>query len=450
MTHLADTVFTTPEMAAVFSDAASVQRMLDVEAALARAQARADVIPQAAAGAITACCRAELFDIDAVYREAAGAGTPVLPLVRRLTELVGEDARGFVHWGATSQDVIDTAVVLQMRDGLDILTGRLADVAAQCAALAERHRRTPMAGRTLLQHAVPITFGLKAARWLAMAARLVQRLRGLRDRALVVQLGGAAGTLAALGDSGVRVMELLAEELGLGIPEVPWHAERDRIMDVATVLGTVAAAMAKVATDITLLSQTEVGEALPAVVGRSSAMPHKRNPVDAINAVACARLATGVVPAILSAAVQEHERAAGGWQAERRALPELFRLTAGAVECVHRALAGLEVDGDRMRANIELSRGLIMAEALTMALAPRLGRNEAHRVVQHVSDRAAQTGTHLREAAAVDPEVQAVLSVGELDRALDVSGYLGSTDALIDRALLAFRAVRPHPREALP
>ncbi|MBI3975167.1 MAG: 3-carboxy-cis,cis-muconate cycloisomerase [Armatimonadetes bacterium] len=442
---LTETMFTTPEMSAVFSAASQVQRMLDFEAALARAQAGAGLIPSEAAEAIAARCRAELFDLAALSHDAAVAGTPAIPLVRMLTGLLDGPARRFVHWGATSQDAMDTGMMLQTRDGLDLLAARLLDIAGVCAALAERHRHTPMAGRTLLQHAVPITFGLKAARWLALTTRLVRRLRDLRARGLAVQLGGAAGTLAALGQDGIRVTELLARELDLAAPALPWHAERDRVAEIAAIVGIVAGAMAKVATDMALLAQTEVGEAstrAPAGAARSSAMPHKRNPAAAITAIAAARLAMGTVPTLLAGLVQEHERAAGGWQAEWDALPRLFRLTAGAVEWVHRAVEGLEVDPARMRANLGLTDGLIMAEALMMALAPHLGRDEAYRVVQRASDRAAQTGTPLQKVAAADEQIRAALPPDRIERAFDVAGYLGSTDRFIDRALDDFRAVQ--------
>jgi len=445
---LSEAMFTAPEMAACFSSATSVQRMLDFEAALARAEASAGVIPKAAAAAIAARCRAELFDLAALYREGAVAGTSAIPLVRMLTALVDEEARGFVHWGATSQDAIDTGLMLQMREGLDLLIGRLLDVARGCAALADRHRRTPMAGRTLLQHAVPIPFGLKAARWLGLTTRVVRRLRQLRERALVVQLGGAAGTLAALGDDGVRVMELLARELGLAAPDLPWPAERDRIAEIAAALGITAGAMAKIATDLALLSQTEVGEAstrAAGAAGRSSAMPHKRNPVDAMAAAAAARLAIGIVPTVLGGLAQEHERAAGGWQAEWDALPRLFRFTSGAVESVYRAVDGLEVDPARMRANLDLTRGLILAEALMMALAPRLGRDQAYRLVQRASDRAAADGTPLSEVAASDEQIRGVLSPQEIARVFDPSAYMGSADRFIERALEEFRGLTPDP-----
>src|SRR5713226_1992408 len=375
MSEPTDALFSTPPMSAAFSPRAHVRGMLRFEAALARAEARAGIIPQEAATVITANCREELFDVAALYREAAVAGTPAIPLVLMLTARVAGDAQKYVHWGATSQDAIDTALMLQMRDGIDLLISGLLEVCSACAALAEQHRRTPMAGRTLLQQALPITFGLKAARWLALATRQVRALREHRGRSLAVQLGGAAGTLASLGDSGLRVVELLAAELNLPVPDMPWHSERDRVAEIAVTLGIVSGAMVKIASDVVLLAQTEVGEASEAAApakGGSSAMPQKHNPVDAINAIASARLAIGEVPVILSAMTQEHERAVGGWQAEWVALPNLFRYTSSAVEHVRGMISGLKVDSARMSANLELTQGLIMAESLTMALAPHV------------------------------------------------------------------------------
>ena len=444
VSDLGEAMFASPELSRLFSARAHLQRMLDVEAALARAEARAGLIPAEAADAIGARCRLDLFDVEAVYRDAVLAASPAVPLARMLTALVGGEAGRFVHWGATSQDVIDTAAVLQMRDGLRVVTARVFDVAAACAALAERHRRTPMVGRTLLQQAVPITFGLKAARWLGLVTRSAERLAGLRARALAVQFGGAAGTLASLGRDGVRVMELLAADLGLAVPELPWHAERDRIAEIAAALGIVAGAMAKIATDVALLAQTEVGEIAPASgeVGRSSAMPHKRNPVDATAALAAARLAIGAVPVLFHAMAQEHERAVGAWQAEWRAVPELFRFTGGAVEGVARALRALAADPDRMAANLALTGGLIMAEALTMALAPHVGRDAAYRLVQGACDRAAGTGADLRTIAAADETIRAALSPDAMAKAFDASEYVGSAEAFIDRALAHFQAVQ--------
>ncbi len=439
-----DLLFSTAGMSAVFSPEAHVREMLAFEAALARAEARAGIIPQEAATVIAANCKEELFDVAALYREAAAAGTPAIPLVRMLTALVEGEAQKFVHLGATSQDAIDTALMRQMRDGLDLLLEGLLGVCAACATLAERHRHTLMAGRTLLQQALPITFGLKAARWLALAVRQVHALREQRERRLAVQLGGAAGTLASLGDAGLRVVELLAEELGLSAPDLPWHSERDRIAGVAGALGVAAGAMAKIASDVAHLAQTEVGEVSEGAApgkGESSTMPQKHNPVDATFASASARLAVGMVPVILSAMVQEHERAVGGWQAEWEAVPVLFRFTASAVERVRGAVGGLQVDPARMRTNLDLTGGLIMAESLAMALAPHVGRPEAQRIVQASCDRAIRSGAELRQVALADAQVHAILSQEEIDRALDPSGYLGSTDAFIERALAAYREV---------
>ena len=445
MPESTDLLYSTPEMTAIFSPQAHVRGMLAFESALASAEARAGVIPKAVAALIAASCKVELFDIPALYREASTAGTPAIPLVRILTERVGDEAAKFVHWGATSQDAIDTALMLQMRDGLRLLEDELLSVCAPCARLAEQHRHTLMVGRTLLQQALPITFGLKAARWLSLTVRQVEALREHRERTLAVQLGGAAGTLASLGKDGPRVVELLAEELELMVPDLPWHTERDRIARIAATIGVVAGAMEKIAGDVVLLAQTEVGEASEGAApgkGGSSAMPHKHNPVDATFAIASARLAIGCVPVILSAMAQEHERAVGGWQEEWVAIPDLFRFTAGAVQRVREALSGLKIDPARMRANLDLSGGLIMAESLAMALAPHVGRPEAQRLVRAACDQAMRSGEDLRQVALADTQVGSLLSPEEIDRALDPGEYLGSTNAFIDRALEAYRGVQ--------
>jgi 3-carboxy-cis,cis-muconate cycloisomerase len=445
MSEPMDVLFSTSEMSAVFSTEAHVRSMLVFEAALARAEARAGIIPQEAAQAIAANCKVELFDVAAIYREALSAGTPAIPLVRMLTARIEGDARKFVHWGATSQDAIDTALMLQMRDGLYDLIADLYKICATCATLAEQHRHTLMIGRTLLQQALPITFGLKAARWLALATRQMQALREYRERKLVVQLGGAVGTLASLGSNGPRVVELLAKELDLAVPDLPWHAERDRMAEVAGTLGVVAGAMAKIAGDVALLAQTEVGEASEAAApgkGGSSAMPQKRNPVDAMSAIASARLAIGAVPVILSAMSQEHERAVGGWQSEWATIPDLFRFTASAVEHARASLTDLQIDSAHMRANLDLTHGLVMAESLTMALAPHTGRSEAYRIVQAACKKAIESGIDLRQAALADEQVRATLSPEAIDKALDPAEYLGSTDVWIDRALEAYRKIQ--------
>lgn len=444
MTTLADTLYVAPDMAAVWSGENLVRGMLSFEAALARAEARAGVIPTDAAATISAMGMGGAFDTEALLREAADAGSPAIPLVRALTAAVGEPAGWYVHWGATSQDAIDTAHVLQMRAGLTLLHASALALCDICAALAETHRGDIMVGRTLLQQATPITFGLKAARWLAMLTRQALRLAELREHIAVVQFGGASGTLAALGDKGPRVAELLAEELGLTAPELPWHAERDRIAEVAGGLGVFAGALAKIAGDIILLAQTEVGEVSEAALGAtggSSTMPQKRNPTDAITAVAAARLALGTAPVLLGAMAQEHERAAGAWQAEWAALPALFLYTSGAALRTRRSLEGLEVHTDRMREQLEHSGGLALAEALMMALAPQLGRPAAQRLVGELAERVSGGGA-LRDVALADERVRAIMSADAVERALDPRLYLGSADIFIDRALADFRAMR--------
>lgn len=438
-------LFSTPEMSATFSPEAHVQNMLTFEAALAHAEAQVNILPPEAAANIAARCKVEFFDVATLYREAVISGTPTIPLVRMLTAQVEDNTQKFVHWGATSQDAIDTAIMLQIRDGLDLLLADLYKMCAACAMLTERHRSTLMAGRTLLQQALPITFGLKAARWLALVVRQIHALRRQREHTLAVQLGGAAGTLASLGENGLQVVELLAAALGLPAPDLPWHTERDRIAEIATSLGVVSGAMAKIANDIVLLAQTEVGEVTEGNTpgkGESSAMPQKHNPVDAINALTSAQLAIGNVPVILSAMTQEHERAVGGWQAEWATVPNLFRFTSGAVKHVCDAIENLQVNSARMGANLDLTGGLIMAEALTMALAQKVGRPEAQRIVKAICKSSVRSGITLLQAALAETDVCSHLSPEEIDHALDPSNYLGSTDIFIERALASYREIQ--------
>ncbi len=428
-------------MSVLFSPEAHVQQMLRFEAALASAEAQAGVIPLEAAQAIATHCKVEFFDLSTLASEAQLAGTPVIPLVRQLTDLVEGEARRYVHWGATSQDAIDTALMLQMRTGLDLLMTGVQAICASCADLATRHRQTVMVGRTLLQQALPITFGLKAARWLALLTRQFSALRTQRQQALAIQFGGAAGTLAALGEYGLTVAQGLAKELDLPPSDLPWHAERDRVAVIATTLGVLAGSLDKIAGDLVLLAQTEIGEVKETSQpgkGGSSAMPQKQNTVDAIRARSSVRLALGQVPIILAAMAQEQERAAGAWQAEWTAIPQLFCHTASAVESLHQALAGLQVDEKRMRANLDLTAGLVMAESLTMALAPHLGRPAAQRLVTSLCERTVASGQHLREVALNVSEVRAHLSASEIASALDPAQYLGSSESLIQRALVLY------------
>ncbi len=444
---LFDGIFTTEAVAAAVSDQAWLQAMLDVEAALAAAQARAGLVPDEAASAIAERCRAGDFDVRAIGRAAAGAGNPVVPLVEELTAAVPAGAAGYVHQGATSQDVLDTAAMLVTHRALGPILDDLAVVARCCAGLAERHRGTVIVGRTLLQHALPTTFGLKAAGWLSGVDESRERLATVREQRLAVQFGGAAGTLASLGDSGIAVAADLAGELGLAEPVLPWHTVRVRLGELAGALGTVAGALGKIARDVTLLAQTDVGEAAePPAPGRgtSSTMPHKRNPVGSIVASACTQRVPGLVATLFGAMSHEHERAAGSWHAEWEPLTELLRIVGGAAGWlgdVTGSAGGLEVDAERMRANLDTTGGLLMAERVTTALASALGRMEAHELVRQACQRAVGEGRPLREVLLADGTVGEHLSTSEVDAALDPAGYLGSAGGFVDRALAAHRAL---------
>jgi 3-carboxy-cis,cis-muconate cycloisomerase len=434
-------VFARGPVATRVDDRAMLQAMLDAEAALARASAAAGVIPAAAAEAIAARCDAGRFDVDALGRASAAAGNPVVPLVRALAEQLPEDAAGRVHQGATSQDVLDTAASLVAWRALGPLLEDLAAAAGACAGLAETHRGTVLAGRTLLQQAVPVTFGLKAAGWLVGLDETRLRLAEVRRRTLAVQLGGAAGTLAGFGDRGLEVLAGFAAELGLAEPTVPWHAVRARPAALAGALGACAGVLGKVARDVALLAQNEVAEVREGGErrGGSSTMPHKRNPVAAVAVAACAARAPGLVATLLAAMPQEHERAAGGWHAEWEPQRELLRLVGSAASWGRDLLEHLEVDAGRMRANLEAAGGLPLAEAAAAALAGPLGRRHAREVVEAASRRAAEDGRALREVLLASPEVAGGLDVADLDRALDPAAQLGAAGALVDRALAAHR-----------
>jgi len=362
-------------------------------------------------------------------------------MVKQLTALVAKQdhaAAGFVHWGATSQDAMDTGLVLQIRSGLAGMAPDLQRLSAALAALTEQHAKTVMIGRTLMQQAVPVTFGLKAAGWLAAVERTHARLANAGRAAQVLQFGGAAGTLAALGDRGLDVAAALAKELDLTLPELPWHGHRDRLVDLAAALGLLTGALGKMARDIALLMQTEVAEAFePAGQGRggSSTMPHKRNPIACAVALAAAARVPNLVATLLAAMPQEQERGLGGWHAEWEALPEIFRLTAGALHHMADTIAGLTLDTGRMRANIEATRGLVMAEAVTMALADRIGKHEAHKLVESACQRGVTERAHLRDVLARDPAVAAQLNAEMLDRLFAPETYLGMAERFVRRVL---------------
>ena len=429
--------FGTPAMRAVFSDGALIARYVAVEVALAQAEARCGVVPPEAAAVIAAAADPAALDLDRLRRETDNVGYPILPLVHQLAEQCG-DAGRWLHWGATTQDIMDTAVVLQLRDGLALIEAGLATVRAVLADLAGRHRDTPMAGRTHLQHALPITFGYKAAVWLSMFDRHAERLVQLRPRVLGGQFGGAAGTLASLGDVGLAVQQALMEELGLGIPVATWHVARDGFAEVVNFLALVAASVAKVALDLTLLSSTEFGEVQePFVPGRgaSSTMPQKRNAISSELMLACGKAVCRNAGLMLDAAVQDLERATGPWHAEWLAIPDSFMLTAASLHQAGFALGGLVVDAGRMARNLGMSRGLIVAEAVMMGLAPHTGRQEAHDLVYAACRVANGSGCSLAEALRQQPAITAHLDDAAIDRLTDPANYLGAAPAMVDQVL---------------
>jgi 3-carboxy-cis,cis-muconate cycloisomerase len=430
-------------MAEATSGRAWLAAMLEVEAALAEAESAAGLVPADAAAAIRAACEPDRFDVEQIGRDAVASANPVAPLVSALRQAVPAEVAAYVHLGATSQDILDTALMLVARNCLDLQLDDLRQLAAGCAHLAERHRDTVMPGRTLLQQAVPITFGLKAAGWLMGVIEATEPLAELRRRRLAVQLGGAAGTLASLGDAGLEVAAGLAHSLGLSEPPLPWHSERTRIAQLGSGLAIASGAAGKIALDIIILSQTEIGEVAEGVPGGSSAMPHKRNPVAAIEADACARAAAAQATVLLGSMRAENERAAGAWQAEWHAVGEAFRLTAGAVSRTRASVDGLVVDVARMRSNLDLGGGLVMSEAASRALAVKLGRATAEEVVHSAAARVAAGAGTLVDVLAADPAVAARFSRGELAAALDPTRNLGQARALVDRALAIYEKGRP-------
>ena len=431
------TLYGSDAMRTIFAETAYFQRMLDVEAALARAQAKLRISPEDAARAITAAARYDNLDPAELAADARNVGYPVVGLVRGLSGATGEHG-GWTHWGATTQDIMDSATVLQVRDGFDVIAADLGRLILALLRQADRHRRTVMAGRTHLQQALPTLFGLKCATWAQPMIRHAARLAELRPRVAQISFGGAAGTLASLGDQGIAVMEGLAAELNLGVPAAPWHVCRDGLAEAVNFLGLLSGSLAKFATDIILLAQTEVAElAEPYVAGRgaSSTMPQKRNPIAAEYIVAGTRGVQALVPMMLAAMAQDHERGTGPWQAEALVIPQAFTLAHGALQHAVTIAEGMVVDRARMRRNLDLTGGLIVAEAVMMGLAPHLGRGEAHHVVKHACDVALAEGIALAEALGRDPAVATRLDAAAIARLTDPAAYLGSAEAFIDRVI---------------
>ncbi len=431
-------IFSSDAMRRVFSDEHRVQCYLDIEAALARVQARLGLIPQRAADEITAKCTLDIIDMAKLKSKTELIGYPVLPVVQQLVAACSDRLGEYCHWGATTQDITDTATIMQTREALALVEQDLAAIADSLADLARRHRDTPMAGRSNLQQAVPITFGYKVATWLAAIQRHQQRLAELRPRVLVGEFGGAAGTLASLGADGLKVQEGLMAELGLGQPDIAWHTARDRVAEVGCFLGLVTGTLGKIATDVKLLMQTEVGEVFEPYAkdrGSSSTMPQKRNPISCNYIHACMAMVRQLVAALLDAMVEDHERSTGPWEIEWIAVPEIFLLTSGALQQARTLLAGLEVDAARMRANLDITQGLISTEAVMMGLAPHLGRQRAHDLVYDISRQASVSGRPLLDLLAENEEIAAYLDRAALAKLLDPAEYLGLSGEMVDRVL---------------
>ncbi|ARD12799.1 MULTISPECIES: 3-carboxy-cis,cis-muconate cycloisomerase [Pseudomonas] len=439
--QLFDAYFMQPEMREIFSDEGRVQCMLDFEAALARAQARVGLIPPEVVADIELSCDARLFDFDALAIAIGSAGNSAIPLVKALGKQIAArsaEAERYVHMGATSQDVMDSGLILQLRRAIVLLERDLTLLADAMAEQAQRHAGTPLAGRTWLQQATPVTLGMKIAGWLGAVTRHRQRLNEIKPRLLCLQFGGASGSLAALGDQAFSVAEALAGELQLALPEQPWHTQRDRLVEFAGLLGLIAGSLGKLGRDVSLLMQTEVGEVFePSAPGKggSSTMPHKRNPVGAAVMISTATRAPGLVATMLAAMPQEHERSLGLWHAEWETLPELCCLVSGSLQQALQVLPGLQVDAERMASNLQSTKGLVLAEAVSIALAQRIGRDAAHHLVEQCCRRAVEQGAHLRQVLGETPQVSEQFSSDELDRLLDPAHYLGQARQWVERAV---------------
>lgn len=441
--HIIDSIFFAdqygePEMRRIFSDETLLQKWLDVEAALARAEASVGLIPGEAAQEITRQARSALFDASVLRQGIDETFHPIVPLIRELADHCSGDAGRWIHWGATTQDIMDTATVLQIKEAYVRLEDLIDEVTARLCGVASRYRDCVMAGRTHGQHALPITFGFKVAVWAAEFARHRERLHDSRKRVLVGQFAGAVGTLASLGDIGIEVQSRMMTDLGLRAPVIAWHSSRDGFAEFLAILGLVAASVGKVANEVATLQKTEVAELEePFHYGKvgSSTMPHKRNPMMCEAIIAATTVVRQLVPLGLAAMVQEHERDMGSWQVEWASLPEATIMTGGALVLLNRVLAGMSVRTERMRANVHLTKGLITSETVMLRLAKTLGRQHAHDVVYAAAMSAHERGVTLIQALASEPEVREHLSSEELNDASEPERSLGLAQTFVDRTM---------------
>ena len=429
----------------MFGDERLVQGMLDFEAALATAQARCGVIPNAAVEPISAACRASLIDLTTLATAAASAGNLAIPLVKQLTQRVKNtdpEAARYVHWGATSQDAIDTGLMLQLQQALGETETRLARLISVLAEQVMRHQHTLLPGRTWMQHALPITYGLKLAGTLDALLRWQERLAQMRPRVLALQFGGAAGTLASLKEKGPEVAQALAAELNLTLPDTPWHSQRDRLIELASWYAGLCGTLGKFANDFALMMQTEVAEVSEPIAegrGGSSAMPHKRNPVSCAAILAAVTRVPGLMATLYASQIQQHERALGGWQAEWETLPQLVMLAGGVLENSEYLVKGMQVNTHKMRDNLDITHGLVMAESVTQALAAHLGKADAHHLIETICHRAIALDCPLRPLLENDPLVSQHLSPEQLTQLLDPANAVGSADHFVRQVLARFQ-----------
>jgi len=431
-------IFTTDAMRRVWSDENRTQKYLDIEAALARVQGRLRLIPQEAADEIVRHCRLEEIDMDRLREQTERIGYPVLGVVSQLNQLCRDRLGEYCHWGATTQDITDTALVLQLREALELVDVELEAIATALAGLARAHRLTPMAGRSNLQQAIPVTFGYKMAGILSATLRHRERLAQLRPRLLVGEFAGAAGTLASLERGAMETQAGLCAELGLGQPDIAWHTIRDNVAEVGALLGLIGGTLGKLSMDVKLMMQTEVGEVYePFHPGRgsSSTMPQKRNPISSCYIHAAIAVLRQHAAALMDAMVADHERSTGPWEIEWIVLPEAFCLLAGALKQSRAVLEGLEVDARAMRRNLDLTQGLVMSEAVMMGLGAALGREAAHDLVYELCREALAKQLPLIEVLAAHPQISRHADRAALERMLDPANYLGQSGVMVDRVL---------------